>query len=213
MSSRQIPQGAGTSDPPLVSSAGEPASHCHARHTARQRSRRTLQRAGLSRTRHRCRRRGRHLESLTSTASAVVLWFDPSQGLANPLAAEWLLAATTFTAHTVPLLRGYIIRTGLGSTGNLAGLSQRHVNRLIFSDARLREELILGRLFARDRHHQRHLATAGESTGWRSHSVRLLGHDMPAPVAPSSRERIIANSVARQDVAPTHLGPCAAPTP
>lgn len=102
---------------------------------------------------------GRHLEALSSTALSIVFWFNPhlhlvSRGV-NPLATELLLATTSFTARTVPLLRGDVVVTSHDSDGNLAGLTPRCVDRLIHSHPSFWEERILGRRLARDRHQQR----------------------------------------------------------
>jgi len=102
-----------------------------------------------------------HLEALTSKDTATVFWFSPAlYRLVNPAATELLLATTSFSARTVPLLRGDIFITSHNTAGNVVGLSQHQINRLLFNPPDFWQTRILSRRFARDRDHQRRLAEA-----------------------------------------------------
>jgi hypothetical protein len=117
-----------------------------------------------------------HLEALTSKDTATVFWFSPALcRRVNPAATELLLAATSFSARTVPLLRGDIFITSHNSAGNVVGLSQHEINRLLFHRPDFWETRFLGRRFVRDRDHQRRLAQAMAPTGPKCDSAWWAG--------------------------------------
>ena len=89
------------------------------------------------------------LEALTSRDAAIVFWFSPAlHRFINPAATGFLLAATSFSARTVPILRGDILITSHDTAGNAVGLSQREINRLLFHPPNFWEVRILSRRFA-----------------------------------------------------------------
>jgi hypothetical protein len=101
------------------------------------------------------------LQCLTSTDRQYDFWFTSStrrrQRRANRIATELLLATTSFTARTVPLLRGHVVVATHDSDGDLDGLSWQQLDLLAEKGRSLtsREERILNRRFARDERRQR----------------------------------------------------------
>lgn len=75
-----------------------------------------------------------HVEALTSTDGEIDFWFTPSTGpghqRVNRKATEIFLATTQFGAHNVPLLRGVLVLATHTPAGELAGLSDAHIQRL-----------------------------------------------------------------------------------
>jgi hypothetical protein len=70
---------------------------------------------------------------LTSTDGQIDFWFTPSARTShdiNRLATELLLAATTSSAAKVPLLQGRVVMTAHDNTGQIAPLTDEHLNRL-----------------------------------------------------------------------------------
>ena len=72
--------------------------------------------------------------SLTSKDRQFDFWFSPStrrcQRRANTIATELLLATTSFTARTVPLLRGCVVVATHDTDGELDGLSWQPLHLL-----------------------------------------------------------------------------------
>ncbi len=96
------------------------------------------------------------LQCLTSTDGQFDFWFTPStrrcQRLANRTATELLLETTTFTAKTVPLLRGCVVVATHDSEGDLDGLSWQQLDLLVRASDALtaRDERVLNRRIARE---------------------------------------------------------------
>lgn len=87
------------------------------------------------------------LHCLTSTDRQFDFWFSPStarcQSRVNVRATELLLATTTFTAKSVPLLPGAIVVATHDADGDLDGLSWEQLDLLVrrnlsLSDRQLR---------------------------------------------------------------------------
>ena len=104
------------------------------------------------------------LESLTSTDRQFDFWFARStqrcQRRPNRAAVRLLLAATNFTAKTVPLLRGCVVVATHDPDGELDGLSWEQLDLLVQRNLALtkRDERVLDRRIARDeRRHARQL--------------------------------------------------------
>lgn len=105
------------------------------------------------------------LQCLTSADRQFDFWFSPSthrcQRRANRKATEVLLATTTFTAKTVPLLRGCVVVATHDEDGSLDGLSWNQLDLLVRKRRTLtkREERALDKRMARDeRREQRNLS-------------------------------------------------------
>lgn len=75
-----------------------------------------------------------HLETLTSTDGEIDFWLTPSTGpghqRVNRKATEIFLATTKFSAHNVPLLRGVLVLATHKPAGELAGLTDAHMQRI-----------------------------------------------------------------------------------
>lgn len=103
----------------------------------------------------------RGLVCLTSTDRQYDFWFTPSarrcQRRANRSATELLLATTSFTAKTVPLLRGCIVVATHDSDGDLDGLSWQQLDDLMVKSRSLtkRDDRMLSRRIVRDDRRQR----------------------------------------------------------
>jgi hypothetical protein len=102
------------------------------------------------------------LQSLTSADRQFDFWFSPTtrgcQRRVNQHATEILLATTTFTAKTVPLLHGCVVVATHDSDGDLDGLSWQQLDLLARKSRELtaRDERVLARRIAREeRRHQR----------------------------------------------------------
>ncbi|KUI22234.1 hypothetical protein AU193_17965 [Mycobacterium sp. GA-1285] len=101
------------------------------------------------------------LQSLTSADRQFDFWFSPStqrcQRRPNRKATELLLATSTFTPKTVPLLRGCVVVATHDENGELDGLSWQQLDLLVRCRRALtkRDERALNRRIARDeRKHQ-----------------------------------------------------------
>ncbi len=96
------------------------------------------------------------LQSLTSTDRQFDFWFSPSthwcQRRVNRPATELLLATTTFSAKSVPLLRGCVVVATHDSDGELDGLSWQQLDLLIRRNQSLsrRDARVLNRRMNRD---------------------------------------------------------------
>jgi hypothetical protein len=108
------------------------------------------------------------LQCLTSTDRQFDFWFASSthrcQRRANRAATELLLATTTFTARTVPLLRGCVVIATHDADGELDGLSWQQLDLLIDRSRSLSKRALraLGRRVARDDRDQRRTADAAQ---------------------------------------------------
>lgn len=117
------------------------------------------------------------LESLTSADGEIDFWFTPStHQQINRNATEIFLRTSTFGAANVPLLRGIVVLATHSSDGELTGLTEDQMGRLI--DARdsttWRQDQVLSVRYARDRRHRRRAAAAAAecsnaSTSWLIH--------------------------------------------
>ncbi|AQT82276.1 hypothetical protein B1R94_28085 [Mycolicibacterium litorale] len=101
---------------------------------------------------------GHELQCLTSTDRQFDFWFSPSprgcQRRTNQNATELLLATTSFSAKTVPLLRGCIVIATHDTDGEVDGLSWQQLDVLAERNRALsaRDARVLGRRIARDSH-------------------------------------------------------------
>ncbi|WP_285030369.1 hypothetical protein [Mycolicibacterium sp. lyk4-40-TYG-92] len=99
---------------------------------------------------------GQRLQCLTSADRQFDFWFSPAarrcQRRINRKATELLLATTTFTAKTVPLLRGSIVLASHDADGDLDGLSWLQLEQLSGLNRTLtaRDERILNRRILRE---------------------------------------------------------------
>lgn len=97
-----------------------------------------------------------HLETLSSADGDIDFWFSPSTHpfahRINRKATEIYLATTGFTASNVPLLRGIVILATHTAAGELAGLTEAQLDRLInaLDSTSWRQDLVLSRRYARD---------------------------------------------------------------
>jgi hypothetical protein len=104
------------------------------------------------------------LQCLTSADRQFDFWFSPStrscQRGANETATELLLATTTFTAKTVPLLRGCVVVATHDADGELDGLSWSQQDLLVRRACALtrRDDRVLRRRITRDGRRQRRVA-------------------------------------------------------
>jgi hypothetical protein len=103
------------------------------------------------------------LQCLTSADRQFDFWFTPStrrcQRRANQSATELLLATTTFTAKTVPLLCGCVVVATHDADGGLDGLSWQQLDLLVRRSRSLtkRDERVISRRIVRsDRRQRRH---------------------------------------------------------
>ena len=96
------------------------------------------------------------LHCLTSADRQFDFWFSPSTHpfahRINRKATEIYLATTGFTASNVPLLRGIVILATHTAAGELAGLTEAQLDRLInaLDSTSWRQDLVLSRRYARD---------------------------------------------------------------
>jgi hypothetical protein len=101
------------------------------------------------------------LQCLNSADRQFDFWFSPTtrqcQRRANHGATELLLATTTFTVKTVPLLRGCVVVATHDSDGDLDGLSWKQLDLLVRRRRSLtkRDERALNRRIIRDDRRQR----------------------------------------------------------
>ncbi len=115
------------------------------------------------------------LDSLTSTDRQFDFWFTPSarpcHRRVNRSATEMLLAATRFTARTVPLLCGGVVLATHDSDGDLDGLSWQQLELLTRRSRTItrRDDRLLNRRIARDeRRHRPNLVTTDAAVVQRS---------------------------------------------
>ena len=100
------------------------------------------------------------LQCLTSTDGQFDYWFSTSpqacQRRINRPATELLLATTSFSAKSVPLLRGAVVIATHDSDGDLDGLSWRQLDLLTERNHSVtrRDERVLNRREMRDRRRQ-----------------------------------------------------------
>ncbi|MHC9292356.1 hypothetical protein ACRCUN_07785 [Mycobacterium sp. LTG2003] len=106
------------------------------------------------------------LQCLTSGDRQFDFWFSPvtngCQHRVNRRATELLLATTTFTAKSVPLLRGCVVVATHDADGDLDGLSWQQLDLLVRESRTLtkRDARVLDRRIARDgRRDRRRTAT------------------------------------------------------
>jgi hypothetical protein len=96
------------------------------------------------------------LQCLTSSDRQFDFWFSPSihrcQRRSNRSATEILLATTSFTAKTVPLLHGCVVVATHDADGDLDGLSWQQLDLLVQKSRSLtrRDDRVLNRRMARD---------------------------------------------------------------
>jgi hypothetical protein len=108
----------------------------------------------------------RGLVCLTSTNRQFDFWFAPSPGgcqrRVNQTATELLLATTSFTAMSVPLLRGCVVVATHDSEGELDGLSWEQLDLLAARNRSLskRDARRLDRRIGRDNRRQRRSTAA-----------------------------------------------------
>jgi hypothetical protein len=101
------------------------------------------------------------LQCLTSADGQFDFWFSPSnlrcQRRINRPATELLLATTSFTAKSVPLLRGAVVIAAHDFEGDLDGLSWKQLDLLIERNQSVtkRDERVLNRREMRDRKQRR----------------------------------------------------------
>jgi hypothetical protein len=116
------------------------------------------------------------LQCLTSADRQFDFWFSPSphgcQRRVNRSATELLLATRTFTAKTVPLLRGCIVAATHDSDGDLDGLSWQQLDLLAESNRSLtsRDERILNRRVLREDRRRRRTAEMHRDAPVRGHA-------------------------------------------
>ena len=124
------------------------------------------------------------LQCLTSADRQFDFWFSPStrrcQRRTNTIATELLLATTSFTAKTVPLLRGCVVVATHDADGDLDGLSWQQLDLLAQKVRSLtkRDVRLLSRRLGREQH--RH----------NSHSPRHRPVGQGAPVAPATTNSV-----------------------
>jgi hypothetical protein len=132
------------------------------------------------------------LQCLTSADRQFDFWFAPTsrrcQRRVNRTATELLLATTSFTARTVPLLRGSIVLASHDAEGDLDGLSWVQLDRLTRLNRTVtdRDRRILGRRMARDERRLRREVTANTRRVPAS-STKVIGHGAVGVSAPERR--------------------------
>lgn len=101
------------------------------------------------------------LQSLTSADRQFDFWFSPStqrcQRRPNRKATELFLATSTFTAKTVPLLRGGVVVATHDEDGELDGLSWQQLDLLVHRRRALKkrdERALLRRITREERKQQ-----------------------------------------------------------
>ncbi|WP_280826689.1 hypothetical protein [Mycobacterium sp. OTB74] len=122
------------------------------------------------------------LQCLTSADRQFDFWFSPTsrrcQRRINRSATELLMATTTFTAKTVPLLRGCIVLASHDAKGELDGLSWPQLDLLTWRNNTVtaRDERILNRRMACELRRLRHI-TEGALVGPRATTGARLRAD------------------------------------
>jgi hypothetical protein len=107
------------------------------------------------------------LECLTSSDRQFDFWFSPSlhrcPRRSNRGATEILLATTSFTAKTVPVLHGCVVVATHDENGDLDGLSWLQLDLLVRRSRTLtrRDDRVLDRRLARDDRRALHAFDAG----------------------------------------------------
>ena len=108
------------------------------------------------------------LQCFTSADRQFDFWFSPStrrcQRRGNRSATQLLLATTSFTAKTVPLLRGSIVVATHDADGDLDGLSwqQLDVLALKYHSLTKHQDRVLARRMARDGRQPRRTAEVAQ---------------------------------------------------
>ncbi|MDZ4266012.1 MAG: hypothetical protein U1D00_10015 [Mycobacterium sp.] len=108
------------------------------------------------------------LHCLTSSDRQFDFWFSPAargcQRSVNLRATEFLLATTSFTAKSVPLLRGAVVVATHDADGDLDGLSWQQLDLLAGRHRSLTraDERVLRRRSMRDDRRQRRSAPAAQ---------------------------------------------------
>jgi hypothetical protein len=106
------------------------------------------------------------LQCFTSADRQFDFWFSPStprcQRRVNRIATELLLATTSFSARTVPLLHGAVVVATHDSDGDLDGLSWQQLDLLARKSRSLtkRQERAIARRIDRDDLRRRRLVEA-----------------------------------------------------
>ena len=101
------------------------------------------------------------LQCFTSADKQFDFWFSSSaagcQRRTNRQATEMLMATTSFTARTVPLLRGAVVVATHDPDGDLDGLSWQQLGLLAEKNSAVtaREERVLNRRIYRNAHRER----------------------------------------------------------
>ena len=119
------------------------------------------------------------LQCLTSADRQFDFWFSPStsrcQRRVNQSATEILLATTTFTAKTVPLLRGCVVVATHDADGDLDGLSWQQLDLLALRARSLtkRDERALHRRMTRDGRRSRRAVVAPQTAPARYAKARM----------------------------------------
>ncbi|MET0897300.1 MAG: hypothetical protein ABWY45_05220 [Mycobacterium sp.] len=119
------------------------------------------------------------LQCLTSADRQFDFWFSPStsrcQRRVNQSATEILLATTSFTAESVPLLRGCVVVATHDADGDLDGLSWQQLDRLALSARSLttRDERVLSRRITRDERRPRRTPAAPAPIRARRRDARM----------------------------------------
>ena len=114
--------------------------------------------------------RNHGLVCLTSADRQFDFWFAPPTARChhhtNRIATELLLATTSFTAKTVPLLRGCVVIASHDADGDLDGLSWQQLDLLARENRSLtkRDGRALGRRIARADRRLRHETTDAKAT-------------------------------------------------
>ena len=126
------------------------------------------------------------LQCLTSADRQFDFWFSPTsrgcQRRINRCATELLMASTTFTARSVPLLRGCIVVASHDADGDLDGLSWTQLDLLAHRNRTVtaRDERILNRRMVREERRLRRAAESGpaEPMPLSSTHPRGIGHQI-----------------------------------
>ncbi|MCV7225279.1 hypothetical protein [Mycolicibacterium komossense] len=99
-----------------------------------------------------------HLETLTSADGEIDFWLTPpSHQRINRNATEIFLHTSTFGASTVPLLRGIVVLATHTSDGELVGLTEAQMGRLIEArdSTTWRQDHVLSVRYGRDQRRRR----------------------------------------------------------
>jgi hypothetical protein len=119
------------------------------------------------------------LQCLTSADKQFDFWFSPStprcQRRINASATETLLQTTTFTAKSVPLLRGCVVVATHDADGDLDGLSWQQLDLLAARSRALtkRDERALARRMTREDRRRRRIAEVSPAAPVRYPTPRI----------------------------------------